>query len=123
MSRISDQITHLSVEIYHKTEEIRLRFEPNLLEMILFICRRLTDLTFSQYSSYTFFGFLSWEIRYGSSLSSTLTQLRIKVNTFDDCLYLLSGCLQSLSTLIIRINKTNRSSLKIDNTVSISAII
>ncbi|CAF1389643.1 unnamed protein product [Rotaria sordida] len=49
-------------------------------------------------------------------LSSTVTKLRVNVNTFDDCLYLLNGSIKSLSTLIIRIYKIKRSSSKIDNT-------
>ena len=36
--------------------------------------------------------------------SSTLTELRIDIHVFDDCLILLNGSLKALSTLIVRID-------------------
>ena len=88
MFRLSDQMTHLTVDMCHKAEDIRRGYEPNLLPWILFVKRHLIDLTFSQQSSYNYFTFSSWDIQHMDSLSSTLTQLRIKVDTFDDFLYL-----------------------------------
>jgi len=38
-------------------------------------------------------------------MSSTLIQLKIKVTNFADCLYLLDGRLDSLSTLIIYVGE------------------
>jgi hypothetical protein len=54
--------------------------------------------------------------------SLSLTQLKISVNTFDDCLYLLGEDLKCLSTLIIDINEISDSSY-IHNTVSIVSIL
>ena len=87
MSRLSDQITHLTVDIYHKTEEIRRGYEPNILPWILFVNRYLIDLIFSQQFSYNYFTFSSWDIQHMDSLSSTLIELRIKIDTFDDFLH------------------------------------
>ncbi|CAF2780685.1 unnamed protein product, partial [Rotaria sp. Silwood2] len=42
--------------------------------------------------------------------SATLSYLSINVSTFDDCLYLLDGRLKQLSTLIVQIYKTSKSS-------------
>ncbi len=52
-------------------------------------------------------------------MSSTLTTLKVLVENFDDCLYLLDGRLDSLSTLIIKLDKISSTSTTIDNTVSL----
>ena len=90
--------------------------------MILLIGKYLRDVTFFQQCSTKYIRIWSSKSSDIISLSSTLTKLTITVATFDDCLYL-NGCLQSLSTLIIRIIEITRSSSKIDNTVRINAII
>ncbi|CAF4743827.1 unnamed protein product [Rotaria sp. Silwood2] len=51
-----------------------------------------------------------------SCVSSTLTKLNISVHTFDDCLYLLDGRLDSLSILIINIREIFAPLSNIDNT-------
>ena len=51
--------------------------------------------------------------------SSTLTELKIDVKTFDDCLCLLDGRLNCLSSLIIYIREIANTLATIDNTVSI----
>ncbi len=58
-----------------------------------------------------------------SCVSSTLTKLNIMVNAFDDCLYLLDGRLESLSTLVIEIWAITDSLSNKDNTVNINGII
>ena len=89
----------------------------------MLVSKCLNDLTYRQKSSEKYITIFPSNIPYTHCLSSTLTKLTMNVNTFDDCLYLLNGCLQSLSTLIIRISKIDRSSSMIDNTVSINVII
>ena len=56
-------------------------------------------------------------------VSSTLTKLKINVKTFDDCLYLLDGRFNCLSTLIIDIQKIRPLLANIDNMVKILLII
>ncbi|CAF1537253.1 unnamed protein product [Rotaria sordida] len=51
-----------------------------------------------------------------SCVSSTLTKLNINVDTFDDCLYILDGRLDSLSVLIINIREISTPLSNIDNT-------
>ena len=56
-------------------------------------------------------------------VSSTLTKLKIDVNTLDDCLYILDGRFDCLSTLIIDIEKIRPLLSNIDTTVKILLII
>jgi hypothetical protein len=44
-------------------------------------------------------------IRSSINMSSTLVKLKINVTNFADCLFLLDGRLESLSTLIINVNQ------------------
>ncbi|CAF1457214.1 unnamed protein product [Rotaria sordida] len=113
---LENQITHITVDIKIENVEKTNGSDPNTFLIILLVSKCLNDLTYLQKSSRKYITFLSSNISYTHCLSSTLTKLTINVNYFDDCLYLLNGCLQSLSTLIIRINDINRSSSMIDNT-------
>ncbi|CAF1166270.1 unnamed protein product [Rotaria sordida] len=113
---LENQITHITVDIKIENVEKTNGSEPNTFLIILLLSKCLNDLTYLQKSSRKYITILSSNISYIHCLSSTLTKLTINVNYFDDCLYLLNGCLQSLSTLIIRINDINRSSSMIDNT-------
>jgi hypothetical protein len=56
-------------------------------------------------------------------MSSTLIKLKINVSTFVDCLYLLDGRLDSLSTLIINVEEIHDPLLNIHTRVSITSII
>jgi len=56
-------------------------------------------------------------------VSSTLTKLKIDVNTLDDCLYILDGRFDCLSTLIIDIEVIRPLLSIIDTTVKILLII
>ena len=56
-------------------------------------------------------------------VSSALTKLKIDVNTLDDCLYILDGRFDCLSTLIIDIEKMRPLLSIIDTTVKILLII
>ncbi|CAF3609710.1 unnamed protein product [Rotaria socialis] len=113
---LENQITHITVDVNIDNVEMPNRSEQNAFLVILLVSKCLSDLTYRQTSSEKYITILPSNISYTHCLSSTLTKLTINVNTFDDCLYLLNGCLQSLSTLIIRISKIDRSSSMIDNT-------
>ncbi|CAF2498502.1 unnamed protein product [Rotaria sp. Silwood2] len=115
ISFLNDQITDLTVDIYHDKGELSDKLETIVFVAILFYCRYLTDLNFSQKFSSNYLSFVSCDILQGCSLSSSLTNLTIKVNSFNDCLHLLNECLQYLSTLIIRIKKISRPSSNINN--------
>jgi len=76
-------------------------------------------LTFSQWSCHKNSSLSIFHMPLTSRVSSTLTKLNIGINTFDDCLYLLDGRLDSLSILIINIFKISAPLSNIDNTVRI----
>lgn len=83
----------------------------------------LTDLTFRQWFPNKSESISIFHMPSTSCVSSTLRKLNIEVNTFDDCLYLLDGCFDSLSTLIINIAKISGSLSNIANTVRIFLIM
>jgi hypothetical protein len=114
---LTNQITYLTVDILFDKNE------SNIFLLILSLGEHLTDLTFHHRFSPKYLGNASFDLS-SSHISSTLTKLMINVTTFNDCLYLLDGSLESLTALIIDINKISYSSLSIiDNTVIMSSII
>ncbi len=92
--------------------------------LILSFAKCLTDFTFVQcfrddsmnslYNVYSFFT---------NRVSSTLTKLKIEVNTFTDCLYILDGSFDCLTTLIIDIQRIRPLLANIDDTVKILLIV
>jgi len=84
---------------------------------LLTVCKKLETLTFKNSNNIQLP--LS-NFSTSTCLSSTLCYLNIDLSNFDDCLYLLDGRLNQLSTFIIEIVEINTSSLDIDNTVNIS---
>ena len=68
--------------------------------MILSVSKQLRHLNLTQYSLNTM---SNSNLPHRSCTSSTLTKLNVFVHSFDDCLYLLDGRFESLSTLIIEI--------------------
>ncbi|CAF1364261.1 unnamed protein product [Rotaria sordida] len=120
---LSNQITHLKVEI---KGDIIVKLPDgivsDLFSLILFLAKHLTDLTINQslcdrnLMNSTFNGILM------NHVSLTLTKLKINVNTFDDCLYILNGYLICLSTLIININRIGNPSLNINDIAQLSKL-
>ncbi|UJR27137.1 hypothetical protein I4U23_008436 [Adineta vaga] len=113
---LTDQITHFTASIYRVTENELDGMEPTIFEAILSRGQQLTNLTLFQHSLRGgYLTFSNRNISNISSLSSTLTNLTIYVEMFDDCLLLVNGCLECLSSLIIRIQEIKLSSSNIDN--------
>jgi hypothetical protein len=74
--------------------------------LILSLCKRLTHLNFCESYHYRRLPiFKIYDPTSPSCMSSTLTNLKIRVLSFNDCLYLLDGRLDCLSTLIIHVEK------------------
>ncbi len=86
--------------------------------MILSLCKRLINLNFCELSRYRSSTTSFLDLSSTNCMSSTLTVLKINVETFDDCLYLLDGRLDCLSTLIIHVDRISFSLKTVDNTVS-----
>ncbi|CAF3352350.1 unnamed protein product [Rotaria sp. Silwood2] len=117
---LNNQITDLIVEIKdERTAELSDENKSSAFPLILSLCKRLRDLTFCEQLSNQGLPISIFKLPSTSCMSSTLTKLKIDVNTFDDCLYLLDGRFEYLSTLIVDIVKISISRSKIDNTVSI----
>jgi hypothetical protein len=83
--------------------------------MILSVSKQLCDLTFSQYILKNVANSDHPRI---NCTSSTLTKLNISVYSFDDCLYLLDGRFECLSTLVIEITGVVDSFSNRENKVS-----
>jgi len=93
--------------------------ESNLFTFILYICEHLTDLTIHQFFAGRNVTDSTFNLTSMCPESLTLTKMKINVNTFYDCLYILNGHFECLFTLIIEIYKISNSSSNTDNTVSI----
>ncbi len=103
---LTEQITDLTIDIHVKS--ILPPFSEtlsNIFASILSLCKRLMNLNFCQLSKYRSLSISIHNLSSTSCMSSTLSTLNINVETFDDCLYLLDGRLQCLSTLIINFEK------------------
>ena len=91
--------------------------------LILSLCKKLIDLNFCD----LFFERKHWSrfsrLSATNFTSSTLTKLKINVDTFTECLFLLNAHLDCLSTLIIHVASIYYPLGHIDNTVSIISII
>jgi hypothetical protein len=120
---LTNQITHMMVDIDLGKRKVSPIDQSNLFQFILLHCTRLNELIFFEKSWDEYLTLSSLIIQNRNYLSSTVTKLTIYVNTFNDCLYLLNGCFQSLSTLIIRICESTCRSLTVENTVNIRLII
>ncbi|CAM4777925.1 unnamed protein product, partial [Rotaria magnacalcarata] len=114
---MTEQITCLHIQVSDEvTSNFPVENHSNIFSLILFMCKNLNDLTFSHWFIGLGLTFFIYKLSSTSCVSSTLTKLRIHVNTFDDCLFLLDGRLESLSTLIINIVEIFNTSATIDNT-------
>ena len=113
---LTQQITHLNIDI--QNEEISKKLS-NIFVMILSICIRLINLNFCQLFIYRNSSIDLYNLSKTSYISSTLTELKINVAFFDDCLYLLDGCFDNLSKLIINVEKLMYIESNINNWVSL----
>lgn len=98
------------------------RCETTWFELIFLFAKYLTDLIFVQYSRDVSRNSL-FSLCFKNCTSSTLTKLKIDVNTIDDCLYVVDGRFDCLSTLIIDIKRIRPLLSDIDTTVKNRFII
>ncbi|CAF3663043.1 unnamed protein product [Rotaria sp. Silwood1] len=114
---LKEQITCLKIDVKDKPTKPSPETFSVILAFILCVCKRLIKLNFCQ--SYHRSTFCTFELSLTNFKSSILTTLKINVKTFDDCLYLLDGRFNCLSTLIIDVKIIADTLGTIDNTVSI----
>ncbi|CAF2668198.1 unnamed protein product [Rotaria sp. Silwood2] len=118
---LTKQITHFNLKINSRTIESFDRYEPTLFAMILSFAKCLTDFTFLQSIRDPLINSI-FNLFSTNCVSSTLTKLKIDVNTLDDCLYILDGRSDCLSTLIIDIETIGPQLWNIDTTKKISKL-
>ena len=113
---LRDQIKYFYLNIdLNSSTELLLKFQPNLFVFIISLAKYLTHFTLIQRFA-SFSPIVTSNLQTTNCMSSTLTKLEIDVHTFDECLYLLDGRFDCLSTLIIEIKKILRHNLS-PNTV------
>ncbi|CAF1127106.1 unnamed protein product [Adineta steineri] len=112
---LDEQITCLKLDFKYDTTLSISETSSIMFALILSLCKRLVKLNF--YEFYERSRICTFEISSMNCTSSTLTELVINIETFDDCLYLLDGRLNCLSKLIINIQEIANTIGTIDNTV------
>ena len=94
---LNDQITQLLIDGDAATDKSTDAHELEIFGIVLSVSKQLCDLTFSLSV------LKNCNLSKMNCTSSTLTTLNVSVDSFDDCLYLLDGRFECLSTMIIEI--------------------
>ena len=117
---LTEQVTSLTIDVNDQTTPGPCPASlSTIFALILSLSKRLIKLNFGHFyhrSALFTFQFSSIDCN-----SSTLTTLKINVENFDDCLYLLDGRLSSLSTFTVYVDGPVLTSETIDNKVSITS--
>ncbi|CAF3359078.1 unnamed protein product [Rotaria sp. Silwood2] len=114
---LAQQITNLTIDIENTPPIKEYTVLSDIFALILSLCKRLTDLNFCQFYHYRSLPIcICYDATLTRYVSSTLAKLQISVLGFDNCLYLLDGRFDCLSTLIIHVHKILTPSSIIDNT-------
>ncbi|CAF1095315.1 unnamed protein product [Rotaria sordida] len=108
------KITHLNINILNKTPKEYWAVRTYFFTSILSLCKRLINLNFCYFSDQDLTVSI-YNLPPPSFKSSTLTNLKINVDIIDDCLDLLDGRLNCLSTLIIKITQISSTISNTDN--------
>ncbi|CAF1159648.1 unnamed protein product [Adineta steineri] len=112
---LSKQITHLNIDIMNANNEWT-KITSEIFVLILSLCEKLTELNFCD----LFFERKHWNnfrhLTEPSFMSSTLTKLKINLATFTECLFLLNGDFECLTTLIVHVELIYFATQNIDNT-------
>src|ERR1700733_11695133 len=88
---LTHQITHLNIDIQNETTSQLSEISSNILALILSLTKRLIHFNFCQLFSHRRTWISIYYLPQTRHMSSSLTQLKISVETFLDCLYLLDG--------------------------------
>ncbi|CAF4166176.1 unnamed protein product, partial [Adineta steineri] len=115
---LTQQITHLNIDIQSDEVPILLsKISLYMFILILTLCQRLTYLNFCQLFSYRN-SFLSiYKLPKICPTYSTLMELKINVETFNDCLCLVDGRFDSLSKLTINVREIKYERKQINNEI------
>ena len=102
---LQKQITHLNIDIENERKSEENVKGSEALKLILLESKRLTHLNICRLFPYRGTSICVFEFSYGFVWSSSLTELKINVSTFADCLCILDGRLPHLSKLIINVEE------------------
>ncbi|CAF1108029.1 unnamed protein product [Adineta steineri] len=101
---LTQQITHLNIDIQSdEIPKLLSKISSNIFILILSLCRRLIKLNFCQVFSCRNSFISIYKLPKTCPTYSTLTELKINVASFNDCLYLLDGRFDFLSKLTINV--------------------
>ncbi|CAF3418700.1 unnamed protein product [Rotaria socialis] len=112
---LMQQITHLNIDIQNDKISELSEMSSNIFVLILSLCKRLINLNFCQLFSCQISSISIYKLPKTSCTSSTLTELKINVAIFNDCLYLLDGNFDCLSKLTINVKRIRYKPSKIYN--------
>lgn len=119
---LSKQITHLSIDITKTAEKCSID-AAKIFSSILSLCKRLIVFNFCDIFPTRKCWAILFHLPTPSYMSSTLVKLKINVTSFFDCLYLLDGHFDSLSTLIINVADIYNPVIDLGRSVSINSMI
>ena len=112
---LNEQITCLIIDMNDKpSDEASRDYLSLMFSLTLYMCHRILKFHFcasSHRAMPRIVRLSSWNAK-----SSTLTELQIKVESFDECLYLFDGPFPSLSTLIIYVDEIKQTLRKEEST-------
>ena len=118
---LAEQVTHLNIDIKedpHSCADIL----TNIFGLIMSLCRRLTVLNYC-YVFPTRECFTPLFLRSQGELFSSLTKLKINVEHYFDCLFILDGRFQCLSTLILQMRQIFPAPIDISKEVSVFPVL
>jgi len=95
----------------------------DIFVLISSLCKKLSVLNFFDMFSTRTYVTPVFFLRSTTYMSSSLIKLKINVTSYADCLYLLDGRLDSLSTLIINVSDIFDPTVNIHALVSITSMI
>ncbi|CAF3336829.1 unnamed protein product [Rotaria socialis] len=101
---LTKQITHLNIDIKKPTQHCSITVSKSF-ELILCLCKKLIVLNFCDMFPTRTYETPMFYLLSTTHMSSTLIKLKINVASLVDCLCLLDGRLEFLSTLIINIGQ------------------
>jgi hypothetical protein len=115
---LKKQIRSLVIDMNDKlTDETSIEYYSIIFDFILNLCERLTKFHFCPYN----YRLKIWPVQFSSMncKSAILSELKIEIDSFSECLYLFDGHFPSLSILIINVKQIKYTSRIRKNTVNI----
>ncbi|CAF1620641.1 unnamed protein product [Adineta ricciae] len=101
---LAKRVTNLNIDMKKPIEKLS-KTLPKIFASIISLCKRLTNLNVCYMFPLGQCELFIYTIPREMNISSSLTTLKINVKTFIDCVYLLDGRFQCLSTFIVKVKE------------------